>query len=100
MLAAERLAAGVGAAVPAPERVTVCGLPAALSVIVTAPVRVPTRRSSDLRLMAQFAPAASDVPQVVVCAKSPMAAMPVMVRAVLPVFDSVTVCVALGELIC
>src|SRR5436305_136269 len=100
MLTAERLAAGVGAAVPAPESVTLCGLPAALSVIVTAPVRVPVAVGVNVRLMAQFAPAASDVPQVVVCAKSPMAAMPVMVRAVLPVFESVTVCAALVVLIC
>src|SRR5437868_2568692 len=100
MLAAERLAAGVGAAVPAPESVTLCGLPAALSVMVTAPVRgpVPARRTSSL--MAQFAPAARDAPQVLVCAKSPVAAMPVMVRAALPVFESVTVCAALVVLIC
>ena len=91
---------GAGAAVPVPERVTVCGLPAALSVITTAPVRVLVAVGVNVRLMAQLAPAASDAPQVVVCAKSPVAPMPAMVRAALPLFESVTVCAALVVLIC
>src|SRR5436309_543626 len=100
MLAAERLAAGVGAAVPAPESVTLCGLPAALSVMVTAPVRGPVAVGVNVRVMAQFAPAARDAPQVLVCAKSPVAAMPVMVRAALTVFASATLFGALVVLIC
>src|SRR5947199_376563 len=92
--------AGVGAAVAVPERVTVCGLPAALSVMVTAPVRAPVAVGVNVTVMAQFAPAASDAPQVVVRAKSPVAAMPVMLNAALPVFESVTVCAALVVLIC
>src|SRR5947209_4072623 len=100
MLAAERLAAGVGAAVPAPESVTVCGLPAALSVMVTAARQSAVEGGRDDRGRRQIAKEASDAPQVVVCAKSPVAAMPVMVRAALPVFESVTVCAALVVLIC
>src|SRR5947209_4725614 len=100
MLAAERLAAGFGVAVALPETVAECGLPAALSMMVTAPVRAPVAVGVKVRLMAQVAPAGNDVPQVVARAKSPTPAMPVMVRAALPVFERLTVCAALVVAIC
>src|SRR5947209_3330431 len=100
MLTAERLAAGAGAPAPVPESAMLCGLPASLSVMVTAPVRAPVAVGVNVTVMAQFAPAASDAPQVVVRAKSPVAAMPVMVRAALPVLETVTVCAALAVATC
>src|SRR5947209_4268331 len=100
MLAAERLAAGVGAAVPAPESVTVCGLPAALSVMVTAGCGGPVAVGVNVMVMSKFAPAARDAPLFLHGALPILAARPVMVRAALPVFESVTVCAALVVLIC
>src|SRR5258706_15082825 len=55
-------------AVPVPVRLAVCGLPAALSVTVIVPVRVPAAVGVKVTLMVQFAPAATEVPQVLVCA--------------------------------
>src|SRR5437016_2908473 len=88
-LAGDRLTAG---AVPVPLSDTVCGLPVALSAIVTAPVRVPVAVGVNVTPMVQLAPAASDAPQVLVSAKSPLAAILVMLRAALPVLVRVTVC--------
>src|SRR5947199_319858 len=67
-LVVERPAIGAGGAVPVPERLTPCGLPAALSVIVTVPGRAPVAVGVNVMLMAQAPPAASDVPQALVCA--------------------------------
>ena len=39
----DRLTTGAAVEAPVPERLTVCGLPAALSVTVNVPVRVPWR---------------------------------------------------------
>ena len=55
-LVGERLAAG---AVPVPERLTLCGLPVALSVRVTAAVRVPAAVGLKVTLIVQLAPAAT-----------------------------------------
>ncbi len=49
--------------VPAPERATVCGLPVALSVIVTIADRAPTAVGVKVTMIVQFAPAATLVPQ-------------------------------------
>ena len=49
-----------------PVRLTECGLPAALSVIVIAPVRVPAAVGVKVTLMEQFALAAKVLLQVVV----------------------------------
>src|SRR2546427_11379364 len=54
-LVGERLTKG---AVPVPVRLTMCGLPAALSVMVIAPVRVPVAVGGKVTLMVQLAPAA------------------------------------------
>jgi hypothetical protein len=86
--AAERLTPGT---VPVPERATVRGLPVALSVIVTAPVRPPAAVGVNVTLMVQEAPAASEVPQAFVCAKSPVATMPEIASGAVPVLESVTV---------
>ncbi len=64
-LAADRLTTG---AVPVPVRLMVCGLPAALSVMLTEAVRVPVAVGVKVTLMVQLAPAATEVPQVLVCA--------------------------------
>ena len=91
----ERLAVVVGA-VPVPVRLTVCGLPEALSVMLKVPVRVPDAVGVNVTLIVQLAPAATEPPHVSVSAKSALAAiLPVIVRAALPVLDSVTVCAAL-----
>jgi hypothetical protein len=80
---------------PVPVRLTVCGLPEALSVTLKVPVRVPDAVGVNVTLMVQFPLAAREPPQVLLAAKSPPAAMLVMVRVALPVLDRVTVCAAL-----
>ena len=84
-LVGERLAAD---AAPVPERLTLCGLPVALSVRVTAAVRVPAAVGLKVTLIVQLAPAATLDPQLLVCAKSlalaPETAMLVMLKAALP----------------
>ncbi len=64
-LVGERVTAG---AIPVPLRLTLCGLPAALSVIETVPVRVPVAVGVNVTLIVQLAAAATDAPQVFVCA--------------------------------
>ena len=82
-----------------PSRGTVCGLPAALLLIITVPLRVPVAVGVKVTLKAQLAPGASvagSVPQVFVWAKSPLLVptivIPVMVKVPSPLFVSVTVC--------
>jgi len=87
-----------GVFVPVPVSPTVCGLLAASSVMVKVPVRVPVAVGVNVTLIMQFAFAASvagSVPHVFVCAKSPDAAMELIVRGPVPVFVSVTGCAAL-----
>jgi len=83
-------------AVPVPERVTVCGLLLALSETVIAPDRSPVVVGVNVMLIVQFPPAATEVPQVLLCAYCVLAAMLVILRAAVPVFVSVTLCAALG----
>ena len=78
----------------------------ALSVMVTAPERAPVAWGLNVTLIMQFAPAASVVGLIghavapaLVSAKSPDAAMELIVSAAFPVFVSVTVCAALVVLI-
>jgi hypothetical protein len=49
-----------------PVRLTMCGLPAALSVILTAPVRVPVAVGVNLTVILQLDPAATDEPHVLI----------------------------------
>ncbi len=67
-LVGERVTAGAVGATPVPVRLTLCGLPAALSVIDTVPVRVPVAVGVNVTLIVQLAAAATDAPQVFVCA--------------------------------
>ena len=87
---------------PVPLSVTVCGLPVALSVMLTLALRAPDAAGVKVTLMAQFAPAASVLGlsgQAEVVAKSaafvPPDAMLVMVSGAVPLFVSVTVFAAL-----
>ena len=92
----------IPAPVPAPVRLTVWVLPATLLVLsVTVKVAVldPGAVGVKVTLMVQLPLAATEPPQVVVWPKSPELvperAIPVMVKAVLPVLFRVTVCPAL-----
>ena len=60
-LAGERLAR---AAAPVPERLTVCGLLLALSVMLSEAVRLPLAEGVNLTLIVQLALAATELPQV------------------------------------
>lgn len=94
----ERPASG---AVPVPVRLTVCvllAMPLLLSVTVIVPVRVPAAVGVNVMLIVQLPPAATELPQVFVCAKSPafvsVIAMLVMLKAPLPELLRVTGCTA------
>jgi hypothetical protein len=89
-------------ALPVPERVTVCVVPATLlllSVMVREAVRLPMAVAVNVTLRVQLPPAASEPPQVLVSPKSPglapVNAMPLMDKATFPVLFKVTVCAAL-----
>jgi len=84
---------------PVPVRLRVCGLAPALSVMLIMPVRVPVAVGLNVTLIVQLAPAASDPPQLLLSAKSPLAVIPVIVNAAFPVLLSVAVCAALLALI-
>jgi hypothetical protein len=86
-------------ATPVPLKVTVCGEPLALSVIVRAPVRLPEAVGVNVTEMVQFAPAATELAQFCVSAKSPDALIEVMYSAAVPEFVSVIVCTTLVEVV-
>ena len=83
-------------ATPVPVRLTVCGLPEALSEMESDAVRDPIAVGANVTLRLQLAPAATLAPQVLVWAKSPEFApatvMFDMLKVTLPVLVSVTVC--------
>lgn len=54
---------------PVPVKVTDCGLPLALSVMVTPPVALPGLCGVNVTLIVQLALPASDAGQLLVCAK-------------------------------
>src|SRR5947199_50019 len=90
------------AAVPLPLSVMICGLPPALSVTDSDPVRAPEAVGVKVTLMVQFAPAAKvaglvgqALAPVLVAAKSLEAANELIVKAAAPVFVSVNVIGAL-----
>src|SRR5439155_1738351 len=89
----ERDAVEVDVETPEPVRAAVCGLPVALSVTVTVAVLVPDAVGLNVTLIVQVPPAATDVPHVLLSAKSPLLvpvmAMLVMLRAAFPVLESV-----------
>src|SRR5258708_4352592 len=78
------------APVPEPARPTVCGLLPALSVRVKVPVRVPTAVGVKLILNVQVTPGGTLVPQLLVCAKSPLTATALMLRAAVPLLIRLT----------
>ena len=60
----------VGAAIaPFPARLTLCGLPAALSIMVSTPLAVPLACGVKVTLIEQLAPPASEAGQLLVCPK-------------------------------
>ncbi len=93
-LVGERLATAA-VPVPVPERFTVCGLPLALSVMLTEAVRLPLAVGLKVTLMVQLPPAATELPHVLVWAKSPafvpVSARLVMLKAAVPELLRVTV---------
>jgi hypothetical protein len=75
---------------PVPVRDAVCGLPVALSAMLRLPLRGPLAVGTKVMEIPQLATAATLVPQVLVCLKSPLTDTREMVRAAEPVFVSVT----------
>lgn len=86
----------IGGATAIPVRLMVCGLPGALSIMISEAERVPLPVGVNVTLITQFAFAASDVAQVLVSEKSlllvPPVVMLVMLSGPLPLFVSVSVC--------
>src|ERR1700722_4850982 len=90
-LVAERIPAGVP---PAPVRLTILGLPTALSVTKAWPVKLATALGVNPKLKVQLAAGASTAGQLFVCEKPvPVKAMLLMVRGALPRFVSTAGCV-------
>jgi hypothetical protein len=89
----DKLTAGAGRP-PVPVRVTICGLPGALSAIVKVPVRLPLAVGVKVTGIWQASPAATEVPQLLVCAKSPEIEI-AMLSAALPALYNPTVSAAL-----
>jgi hypothetical protein len=82
---------------PDPLNDSTVGLFAALLATDTDPVRVPDAVGVNFAVIVQVAFTASDVPQVVVCEKSPVAVTPERLAAAVPEFVTVAVCVALDD---
>jgi hypothetical protein len=85
---------GIGATAPVPFSVTDCGVPPALSVRVSVAAKLAAEAGVNVTEIAQFAPDASELPQVLAeIAKSegfaPPSVTPLMVSAAFPVFVSV-----------
>jgi hypothetical protein len=82
------------AAVPVPESPTVCGLPLALSAMLTEAARLPLAEGVKVTLIVHFTPGATELPQLLLWAKSPAFAPVnlrlVMVNVALPLLVKVT----------
>lgn len=75
---------------PVPDSATLCGLLVALSVIVIAPVRVPSWVGVKVTLTLHFFAGANVLPQVFeLTAKSPLGTMLVMLSVPRPLFEIV-----------
>jgi hypothetical protein len=83
------------AATPVPAKVTVFGPSGTLSEILRLPLRVPAAVGVKTTLTVQFFPAATLVPQLLVCVKSPLAAILEIFSVALPLLVRITVCAAL-----
>ena len=80
---------------PVPVRVTVCGLPWAVSVMAMVPVLAPPALGLKAMLKVQLALTATLEPQLLVWEASPLTAILMMPRLALPVLVSVTLCALL-----
>jgi hypothetical protein len=82
-----------------PVRLTVWGLPLALSLMLREALRVPAAVGVNVTLIVQLAPAATPLPQVFVCKKSegsvPLKPTLGALSAAFPVLLRVTFCAAL-----
>jgi hypothetical protein len=80
---------------PVPLSATVCGLPAALSVIFTDAVRLPVAEGAKVTLAVQLAPGATGLPHVLVRTKSaawgPVTMTLAIFKLALPLLVKVTV---------
>jgi hypothetical protein len=85
----------VPAVAPVPDSDTVSAGLVALLLTVSVPVRAPEAVGVKVTLTVQLAPAAIDVPQVLVCAKSPLVVTEDTDAAAFPEFDKVTDCAPL-----
>jgi hypothetical protein len=81
---------------PVPLKLTACGLPDALSVTLSVPVRAPVAVGVKVTLIVQLDPAVNADPQLLVWLKLPLAAMLLMASDAVPLFESVTGCDVLG----
>ena len=79
--------------------VKVEGLIAQVEMIVSEPVRLPSAVGLNVTLIVQLAPAATEPPQVLVSAKSPLDDMVLIASGAVPVLLRVTACAALVVLI-
>jgi hypothetical protein len=90
---------GIEVATPVPVSDEVCGEPDALSAMLSVAVAAPADVGVKTTEIVQFAPAASELPQLFVSANTlafaPERVMPVIVKAALPVLVRVAVCAAL-----
>jgi len=81
-------------AIPVPLSATVCGLPAALSVILTDAVRLPVAEGVKVKLTVQLALGATELPQVLVRTKSaalgPVTVTLAIFKVALPLLVKVT----------
>ena len=81
-------------ATPVPAKLAVCGLPLALSVTLKVAVLVPLAVGVKVTLIVHWAPVATEVPQLLLCPKSPLfvpvTAMLLMLRLAVPVLERVT----------
>jgi hypothetical protein len=77
--------------------VTLCGLFEALSATVSVPVRCPAAVGVNVTAIVQLAPAATELPHVLVCEKSPDVLRVEIVNADEPLLVSVTICGALED---
>ena len=82
------------AASPVPVRVAACGLPLALSVTLKVAVLVPLAVGVKVTLIVHWAPVATEVPQLLLCPKSPLLvpvmAMLLMLSVAVPLLERVT----------
>lgn len=89
-LLGEMLAIGAGAETPFPVSGTLCGDPAALSVIVRLPVRPPRAVGVNLTVIVQLTPAAKVAPHVVEEMEKSPEIERVMLNVAVPVLLNVT----------